>query len=80
MSRKKYIVIKAGTLEMPILFSELQSHVEVAAAFGHPVLGAGFWGEDTEGRFVCYGKSVSLQIESRPEEDAAVMNRLFIGY
>ena len=81
MSRRKYIVVRQGTLEMPILFSELQSHAEVAHAFKPAeVISAGFWGTNADDRFVCYGESVSLKLKAREVEDSRIMNQLFIGY
>jgi hypothetical protein len=83
MSRRKYIIIEAGNLEMPILFSDLQSHAGVAAsmtAHAGTVVSAGFWSVNTEGRYTCYGESVSLKIKSRPDADSYLMNQLFNGY
>lgn len=80
----KYIIVKASFgSEAPIIFSELQSHKEVAA--GREVLGAGFvslsW--DAENcKFKCspWGSSTTLNVKSRPEEDAWLLERMFNDY
>lgn len=81
MARRKYIIVRQGTLEVPILFSELQSHAEVAQAFNpFETVSAGFWGTNTDDQFVCYGDSFSLKLASRPVEDSRILNQLFNGY
>jgi hypothetical protein len=81
MINSKYIVIQiGGGLQMPIIFSSLQQHDVVARPFGGKVLGAGFCVIylDDSGRpkYDCYGESVSLDIKSRGEVDAQVLNRM----
>jgi hypothetical protein len=43
---------------------------------GGKVISAGFIGFNGE-RFYCYGKSLSLELYSRPEEDSMLANNLF---
>lgn len=86
--RSKYIIIDTGSYALPVVFSELATHADVARALGaQDILGAGFCyiqvceikynDNDTgqEPRYVCYGESVSLKVKSRPEEDARILNK-----
>jgi hypothetical protein len=81
---QKYIVFKNGSLEDIITFSELMGHDEIARNLrgNHNIVSAGFLdvavSEDGDLTCVCFGKSTSLGIESRPEKDARVaMMRLY---
>lgn len=75
--RSKYIVITQGKVELPIVFSELMQHIDVARSLGCRVVGAGFC-EIQDNQYVCYGESISLEIESRLLEDDVVLNRMLI--
>ena len=70
----KYIIIDKGWIA-PIVFSELLTHAEVARALGGTVIGAGFCQITEQGRYECYGKSVSLGIKSDEESDAKILNK-----
>ena len=66
----KYIIILWKGREKPIIFSRSLKHELVAA--GIPVVAAGF--VILRGRKVyCTGPSGSLNLESRPEKDAQVI-------
>ena len=71
----KYIIVKLdGSARGSILFGPIISHKEMAVAYGvDEVLGAGFcsfkWSPDKCGWEVSvYGESVTLGIESKPED------------
>ena len=68
--RVKYIIGPYG----PIIFDECYSHVDMAR--GMRITSAGFCFLE-DGKFRCYGKSLSLGIESRPEEDSEFLNKMF---
>lgn len=75
--KAKYIIIKQGTFEVPLVFSELNQHSDVAYALGgvQNVVGAGFCFID-EDRYQCYGESISCKVKSRGEVDSKILNRL----
>ena len=92
MSRAKYIIIDAQT-PYGVTFPPWVFHADIARMLigerdpKEVILGAGeFWvGESSveghEGETVvhCYGKSVSLGIKSRGEEDALVLKASIVG-
>jgi len=78
MPQCKYIVTDLGFPE-PIVFSETLNHNDVARAIGGTVLGAGFC-YIQDNKYVCYGKSTSLKMDSRGDEDSKVLNRRFGCY
>lgn len=80
--KAKYIVLETPSgLLIPVICSELFAHDEMARNCGvYPggpggtVVGAGFcFIEDN--RYHCYGSSYSLQIDSRGDVDAAILNK-----
>ncbi len=71
----KYIIIDNGMTEIPIIFSSALQHVVVASCLGSQIISAGFIQHRPDG-FVCHGKSVSLDVNSRPE-DGEFMDREF---
>lgn len=73
----KYIIYDTGMNVVPVIFSELQTHAEVAQAFyaHNKVIGAGFVFIDKDGKYACYGESVSLKVKSRGEEDSKFLNK-----
>jgi hypothetical protein len=71
--RMKYIISKDDT---PVVFSDIQSHQEVASALSFLVLGAGFCHINNK-EFVCYGDSVSLNVKSRGPVDSLIINKVF---
>lgn len=68
----KYIVVKHNGLELAILFDEILTHKDVAAS--HEVVSAGFCNPDG----ATWGKSISLNLSSRPEDGSAVRHALFV--
>lgn len=83
----KYIIVEDGGLAVPVVFSYLQKHSEVAA--GRKVIAAGFvsfridWKginhDDSEMVAVCYGQSVSLNVKSRGVEDSELIERFILN-
>ena len=80
----KYVIVKHRGMECPILFSKFLSHDDF---LNHSPISAGFVsihkpeketmtsdGIIRDIEFVTYGKSVSLQLNSRPE-DAKIIER-----
>lgn len=74
----KYIIVDTGQVVVPILFSDVVAHTEIANKVGGQVLSAGFCSvsinEQLQPRYVCWGKSVSLGVSSR-EQDNDILNR-----
>ena len=75
----KYIIVKLdGTARGSILFGPIISHKEMAVAYGEDkVLGAGFcsfnWSpEDGQWKVNVWGRSVTLDMESKEEDAAAI--------
>lgn len=63
--------------ERYVIFDKITDHSKMARSlvgFGQ-ALGAGFVGFDSDGAH-CYGKSVSMGIESRGEKDSELINSL----
>lgn len=73
--KAKYLIIKVGNIEQPVVFSELMAHSDVALGIGGTVVGAGFCYINDLGRYQSYGESVSCRVKSR-EEDSDILNRL----
>lgn len=73
--RSKYVVIDTGSFVLPIVFSDLATHADIARPWRGKVLGAGFCYINEKGRYTCYGESTSLKVHSRGEEDDAILNR-----
>lgn len=78
----KYVVIESHGVESPIIFPEWIKHDEVLK--GHEkVVSAGFCsfsvGENGDGStnpsVDCWGRSVSLKVKSRGEEDEDLIRR-----
>jgi hypothetical protein len=68
MSMMKYIVV-AGS--HGIVFDPILQHKDVAPA-KWPATGAGFCMIGEDGVPSCYGGSVSMRIESKPEDEAII--------
>lgn len=80
MSELKYVVTEHGDFA---IFTKATNHCDVRGLHGK-VVGAGFCNfarkADTEQANVhCYGRSISLGIESRPE-DEIIINRHINSY
>lgn len=79
--RPKYVVVElaSGSHEIRIFGQEWEHSDKVRQPLETPVSG-GFvqlFVEDGKVRACCYGKSHSLKVESRPKEDADLVERLF---
>lgn len=82
----KYIVYHDGISEVMVIFGELAKHSVIANGIDMDVISAGFlmisYGGvtslDKSIRVTCYGKSTSLNIESRPKEDG-VLAKITLG-
>lgn len=85
--RMKYVIIETHMCAVPIVFSELQQHSDVAHAFARQpgegetykdvIIGAGFCIVNADGMFQCYGESISLNVKSRGEPDSKFLNKYF---
>lgn len=67
----KYITYDNGLLDTIIIFPEYVMHRDVGVQ--GEILGAGFI-EVIDGKWSCYGESISLKIKSRPE-DTKIANK-----
>jgi hypothetical protein len=63
----KYIIVIKHDIEMAVIFDEILQHSDVAVAFGN-VVSAGMCSASGN----AYGKSISLKLESRPEDSDIV--------
>jgi hypothetical protein len=70
----KYLIVKKEGVEVPVLFSEVLLHREVAGQ--GQVLAAGFCERTAEGKWRVAGRSLSLNLGTRPE-DAEILNTHF---
>ena len=69
--KSKYIIIKHGGIEIPLVFSPLLLHKDVAGK--RTVKSAGFCGLNAIGKWIAGGKSASLELSARPQ-DAEILN------
>lgn len=69
----KYIITEDN---LPVVFSDLQQHSNVAYALfpGKNIIGAGFVSVAYNGYYECYGESVSLKVQSRGDKDSDILN------
>ena len=77
MKKWKYIVVVSGGLEVPVLFTEMQKHDDVAN--GRKVVSAGFVSvsiKDNTVSFKCFGCSLSLNVNAR-ESDSNLISKFF---
>jgi hypothetical protein len=72
----KYIIVDDGFLEHPILFSHCVYHNVMAKKVGDKVISAGFFDLDKNGKFICFGKSISLNVEAR-DIDSNILDSFF---
>lgn len=71
----KYVVTRYNQNETMFIFPNWVEHHKFAKHMGIPI-SAGFINMNTR---TCYGKSVTLRLDSRGEEDTAILRRL-LGY
>jgi hypothetical protein len=69
----KYIMLKVGRENLPIIFPEVIQHTDIAKVFNHPVTSAGFLQLNHRGKLETVGESVGLKIKARPF-DVEVIN------
>ena len=69
--RSKYIIIKHAGTEVPLVFSPVLSHKQVAGMT--EVESAGYCELDIAGQWIANGRSDSLELSSRPQ-DADILN------
>lgn len=74
-SKMKYVVVDTGLVDAIIVFPDVIQHNQFAM-FPGEILSAGFISMNSDGKWSCWGKSVSLGLNSRPEEDSAIANRM----
>jgi hypothetical protein len=83
--RVKYIIVDQGGLDIPLVFSEILVHAEVARAYPGRVVSAGFvsFRASPDGDLTAdaWGESISLNVASRPE-DSGIITKLILpkGY
>jgi hypothetical protein len=70
--KSKYLIINRMGMEVPVVFSQLLVHKDVAGR--RKVRSAGFCELDANGRWVASGHSSSLNLSARPQ-DAEILNR-----
>lgn len=79
MSKVKYITFDTGLIDDIVIFSDMQQHAEIARGLPGTPISAGFISigvnQDYEIQVKCYGNSISLKLESRPEEDERLARR-----
>ncbi len=73
----KYVIFQTPDGEQAVIFpSETIFHDEMASHFStYEVVSAGFVSIDQEGKIECSGRSTSLNIESRGEDDEIIIQR-----
>lgn len=76
MKQSKYLIVEDSGLEIPIVFNPILQHYKVGE--NQIKISAGFCSRGEDGRFSVWGKSISLELKSRPE-DAEILNR-YIEY
>lgn len=74
MQQAKYIIVDKEGIEIPIVFSSLLLHNNVALALGYKVVSAGLC-EIMNDSYNTFGESFSLGVKSRGKEDADILNR-----
>ena len=75
MNKMKYIIVDNGMYDTPIIFNEATNHSVMAAAVPGKVVSAGFVVFRPTG-LECYGRSVSLNINSAGEVDSKLINKM----
>lgn len=78
MKRMKYIVVDDGLSDSIYIFPNHVQHYYMLANLGGELISAGFVVFTATG-LECYGKSVSLKVEARPEIDTKLLKSLIGG-
>lgn len=70
MNHWKYVMFSSPFIGPTIiLFPPHLNHTDMANAFSHrEVVSAGFVMQGEDGNLVCYGRSDSLKVDSKPED------------
>ena len=77
----KYVVMADNLgIEKPYIFSGLDQHSDVAFCLPGKAVSGGFIAPGTDGILICYGESISLNLKSRPEQDAKLINKFLHGH
>ncbi len=71
--KSKYIILEQSGMEIPVVFSRFLQHEDLAVALKHRVCSAGFCELGPAGKWIAGGESVSLKLNSRPQ-DAEILN------
>ena len=74
--KSKYIIIKQGGVEVPLVFSKIVTHEDIATK--DCVISAGFCELDGTGKWIVGGRSLSLNLMARPQ-DAQILNEHLCG-
>ena len=73
----KYVVVNYPMVgETMFIFPDYVKHKNFSMDIGHTVVSAGFV-TLRDGELYCYGESVGLHIQARPEEDGILANMMF---
>ena len=75
----KYVINHDGMCEYADVFPSLLDHSMVARSLPGKVISAGFVSFG-EGGCSCYGRSVSLDLDSRGEEDSDLVMRQILNH
>lgn len=78
MKKMKYIVVDDGLGECPYIFPNHVEHYRMLSNVGGELISAGFVVLTYDG-LECYGESVGLKVESRPEIDTKLLKSLIGG-
>ena len=80
--KSKYIIVEDHGLEVPIVFCPLLQHKDVAKPYSK-VISAGFCSVHKDINDVtnwkCWGESISLKLDSRPEDEEVLTKLLAFG-
>ena len=75
MFNSKYIIVTNDYgIITPVIFPDIIEHTRMATLIGGKIIGAGFCFITPEGIYSVYGDSVSLELESKPD-DATMLNK-----
>ena len=69
--KSKYIIVKCSGMEVPLVFSPMLLHAEVAG--NNNVRSAGYCELNAAGKWIVSGESTSLNLSARPQ-DAKILN------
>lgn len=76
----KYIIVLRKGLELPFLFPSIVNHIDMwvdVQKMNDKVISAGFVRMSLDGKIQAFGESESIGIKGRPEEDSALLEKVF---